>query len=117
MLVFLGDVPVRLQEDPRQRLQNICLVDYGNFLPAILDGIFKRKPRNTGTGIPAIDPGGYGDCPGIIANGDVVFVSNIEAANVFTYQHEVDVFVAPGNKRAYRPDVAVELKFFAQPDV
>ena len=113
MLVFLCDVRGLLQEDSCQRLQNIRLVDHGNFLSAILDGIFKRKPRNTGTGIPAIDAGGYGDCPGIVADGDVVFVSNIEAANVFTHQHEVDVFIATGNKRAYRPDVAVELKFFA----
>src|SRR6202035_798784 len=96
--------PGGFEEDAGQRLEDVRLVHYGDFLAAVLYRVFKGEARNLLAGFARVDAGRDGNCAWIVADWNVVFVRYIEAADVFADQDDVDVFKAAWNNRPCRPD-------------
>ena len=113
-LVLLGDMLAGLEEQAGERLEDVGLVDHGDFLAAMPDRVLEREAGNALAAFARIHAGADGRRVRIVALRDVELVRDIEAAQVFPDQHQVDILVAAGHDGVDRADVAEQLEFLAQ---
>src|SRR6266540_4892649 len=116
--VALADLSRGLEEDAGKRLHDVRLVHDRDFPALVAHGVIEGELGDSDAARARIDPRADRYRMRIVADGDVVLVSHVQPLGVFPHHYEVDVFIAAArDQRARRPDVGIEMEFFAQANV
>ena len=114
--VLARDVPAGLEEEPLRELQDVRLVDDGDLLPAVREGVLE------GVADDALGAGARDDRDRLRRRAPrihVVLHARVQVLGVLAHHHQIHVLVARGHalERPHGAHVRVEVVELTQPDV
>src|SRR5471030_104118 len=90
---------------------------HSDLLSSVLQRVFERKSDDPLARVACINPCRDRDCFWILADRNIVFVGNIEAAQIFPHENEVDLVITSGDYGTHGSDIGKKLKLFAKSNV
>src|SRR4029077_18626045 len=84
----------RFQEDAGQDLHDVGLVHDGHFLAAGGYGVIEGEFQQAAAALACVDPRCHRDGVRVIVDLDVIFVSDIQAFQIFAHHHQINVVEA-----------------------
>ena len=93
-------------------------MDNRDLFAAVLQGIVESELSDASAVFPGQDSGCLGDSMWVVADGNEVLDSNVEAPCIFSDQNEIDIGEFPlGEKRAPRSQICVQPESLSQADI